>query len=112
LPGLGFVTLGLGLAKPIKFAPLIFMTISRRKQRKAHFAAPSSERRIRMSSGLSKELREKYQVKSLPIRKDDIVTIARGTHKGREGRVVSVYRKRYCIHVEKITREKVNGSLV
>jgi len=40
---------------------------SRSKSRKAHFQAPSSERRIRMSATLSKELREKYNVR-LPNR--------------------------------------------
>lgn len=28
---------------------------------------------------------------------------------GREGKVVQVYRKKWVIHVERITREKVNG---
>lgn len=36
---------------------------SRRKSRKAHFSAPSSVRRVIMSAPLSKELREKYNVR-------------------------------------------------
>jgi large subunit ribosomal protein L26e len=36
---------------------------SARKSRKAHFTAPSNVRRKIMSSALSKELREKYNVK-------------------------------------------------
>jgi hypothetical protein len=36
---------------------------SRRKSRKAHFSAPSSIRRKIMSSALSKELREKHNVR-------------------------------------------------
>ena len=51
-------------------------------------------------------------MRSLPIRKDDEVQIVRGTHKGREGKVTTVYRRKYCIYVEKITREKVNGASV
>jgi len=82
---------------------------SRRKSRKAHFAAPSSERRIKMSAPLSKELREKYKVKSLPVRKDDEVQIVRGGLKGRDGKVTSVYRRRWVLHVERITRDRVNG---
>ena len=39
---------------------------SRRKSRKAHFGAPSSERRFIMSAPLSKELREKHNVRSTP----------------------------------------------
>ncbi len=36
---------------------------SRRKSRKAHFGAPSSVRRVIMSAPLSKELREKHNVR-------------------------------------------------
>ena len=85
---------------------------SRRKSRKAHFSASSSERRVIMSASLSKELQNKYNVRSMPIRKDDEITVVRGTFKNREGKVMSVYRKRYCIHVERITREKANGATV
>jgi large subunit ribosomal protein L26e len=46
----------------------------------------------------------------VPIRKDDEVTIVRGQFKGRDGKVITVYRKRWVIHVERVTREKVNGA--
>ncbi|KAF3006381.1 hypothetical protein G7054_g14107 [Neopestalotiopsis clavispora] len=85
---------------------------SRRKSRKAHFGAPSSVRRNIMSAPLSKELREKYNVRSIPIRKDDEVTIVRGSNKGREGKVTSVYRLKYVIHVERVTRDKASGQSV
>ena len=49
-------------------------------------------------------------MRSVPIRKDDEVLVTRGTFKGREGKVVQVYRKKWVIHVERITREKVNGK--
>jgi ribosomal protein uL24 len=61
---------------------------SRRKARKAHFSAPSrldlisyrilnafSVRRILMSAPLSKELRGKHHIRSMPIRKDDEVVV-------------------------------------
>lgn len=32
-------------------------------------------------------------------RLQDEIMIVRGTHKGREGKVSSVYRLKYCIHV-------------
>ncbi|KAL2155592.1 hypothetical protein VTH82DRAFT_334 [Thermothelomyces myriococcoides] len=85
---------------------------SRRKARKAHFSAPSSVRRVIMSAPLSKELREKYNVRSIPIRKDDEVQIVRGINKGKEGKVTSVYRLKYVIHVDRVTREKVTGQSV
>jgi len=48
----------------------------------------------------------------MPIRKDDEVVIKRGTNKGREGKVTSVYRLKYVIHVERVSREKSNGQSV
>merc|ERR1712023_437916 len=85
---------------------------SRRKSRKAHFTAPSSVRRKIMSAHLNKELVQKYNVKSMPIRKDDDVIVVRGKNVGREGKVIQVYRKKYVIHIERVTREKSNGSTV
>ncbi|CAD6576530.1 MAG: 60S ribosomal protein L26B [Alectoria sarmentosa] len=85
---------------------------SRRKSRKAHFSAPSSIRRVIMSAPLSKELREKHNVRAIPIRKDDEVTVTRGANKGREGKVTSVYRLKYVIHIERIAKEKSNGTSV
>ena len=88
-----------------------------------------------MSSALSKELRGKHnvrpfitgflmtigltrivnsfqclQTRSLPIRKDDEVRIVRGKYKGREGKVTQVYRKKWVIHVDRVQRDKSNGS--
>merc|ERR1719453_1203120 len=85
---------------------------SRRKSRKAHFSASSVERRKIMSVALSSELRAKYNVRSIPVRKDDEVSVVRGTYKGREGKVIQVYRKKWVIHIERITREKANGATV
>lgn len=48
---------------------------SRRKNRQRHFSAPSHIRRKIMSAPLSKELRKKYNVRSIPIRKDDEVMV-------------------------------------
>jgi len=65
-----------------------------------------------MSAPLSKELREKYNVRSIQVRKDDEVSVVRGSNKGREGKVTSVYRLKYVIHVERVSREKSNGQSV
>ena len=48
----------------------------------------------------------------MPIRKDDEVTVVRGTFNNREGKVTCVYRKKFVIHVERVTREKANGQTV
>ncbi|KAJ5081630.1 hypothetical protein NUU61_009894 [Penicillium alfredii] len=85
---------------------------SRSKSRKAHFSAPSSQRRILMSAPLSKELRQEKNVRAIPIRVGDIVTITRGSQKGREGKVTSSYRLKFAIHVERVVREKTNGQSI
>ncbi|KAJ1310301.1 hypothetical protein OPQ81_007041 [Rhizoctonia solani] len=83
---------------------------SRRKSRKAHFSAPSSIRRKIMSASLSKDLRGRYNVRSLPVRKDDEVLIVRGKYKGRDGKVTQVYRKKWVIHVDRVHRDKLSSS--
>eukprot|EP00932_Pfiesteria_piscicida_P011499 SRR837773.22674.p2 GENE.SRR837773.22674~~SRR837773.22674.p2 ORF type:complete len:136 (-),score=55.75 SRR837773.22674:21-428(-) len=88
------------------------VSCSRRKSRKAYFTAPSHIRRKLMSAPLSKELREKYNVRSLPIRRDDEVRIARGHFRDRDGKVTTVYRKKWRIHIERVTRDKANGQTV
>merc|ERR1712154_402807 len=69
----------------------------RGKNRSRHFNAPSHMRRKIMISPLSKELRQKYSCRSMPIRKDD---------------EVQVYRKKFVVHIERIQREKANGATV
>ncbi|KAI0980338.1 hypothetical protein GJ496_003061 [Pomphorhynchus laevis] len=90
-----------------------FVSASRRKNRKRHFQAPSHIRRKIMSSTLSKDLRKKFGIRSMPIRKEDEVMIMRGHYKSQQsGKVVAVYRKKFVIHVERIKREKSNGLTV
>merc|ERR1712060_211094 len=89
------------------------VSASRRKQRARHFNAPSHMRRKVMCAPLSKDLRTKHNVRSLPIRKDDEVMVVRGHFKGQQtGKVVNVYRKKFVVHVERMQREKVNGTTV
>lgn len=65
---------------PSSSLPYLSIEVSsqRRKQRKAHFDAPSHLRRKLMSSHLSKELKKKYNVRAMPIRRDDEVIVVRG----------------------------------
>lgn len=91
---------------------LLDVSSDRSKSRKAYFNAPSSERRVMMSAPLSKELREQYGVKSLPVRKNDQVLVVRGSKKGSEGSISSVYRLKFAIQLEKLTKEKSNGASV
>lgn len=48
----------------------------------------------------------------MPVRKDDEVKVMRGQFKGQEGKVMSVQRKKYVLHVERCTRDKSNGQQI
>ena len=106
----------LPLRKRILMILISGVSSQRRKSRKAHFTAPSSIRRKMMSCHLSKELRSKWDCRSIPVRKGDTVLIKTGSQengvKGKTGKVMTVYRRRWCIHVEKVVRDKKNGSQV
>ncbi|KAL0609481.1 60S ribosomal protein L26 [Plecturocebus cupreus] len=82
----------------MKFNP--FVTSDRSKDRKKHFNAPSHIRRKIVSFPLSKELRQKYNVRSMPIRKDEEVQVVRGYYEGRN------------IYIEWVQHEKANGITV
>ncbi len=51
-------------------------------------------------------------MRSLPVRSEDVVQVVRGSHRAREGKVIQVYRKKWVIHIEHLTRDKVNGASV
>ncbi|MEM2547096.1 MAG: 50S ribosomal protein L24 [Candidatus Bathyarchaeia archaeon] len=82
------------------------------KQRKMLFQAPDHIRYKHFAAPLSPELRKSYGTRSLPVRSGDTVRVMRGDHKGFEGKVARVDRKKFRIYVEGLTREKVDGSTV
>jgi large subunit ribosomal protein L24 len=82
------------------------------KQRKYLYNAPLHHRGKIMSAPLSDELRAKYGIRSLPIRKGDRVKVVRGDYKGTEGEVISVDRKRYRIAIKGIVRRRADGTEV
>ncbi|MBX5328446.1 50S ribosomal protein L24 [Candidatus Bathyarchaeota archaeon A05DMB-5] len=82
------------------------------KQRKMVFQAPPHIRYKLFAAPLSSELQASQKVKTLPVRSGDTVRIMRGDHKGFEGKITSVDRKKYRIYVEGLTREKVDGTTI
>ncbi|EPQ09360.1 60S ribosomal protein L26-like 1 [Myotis brandtii] len=91
----------------MKFNPLVT------SDRKRHFNAPSHVRRKIMSSPLSKELQQKYNVLTMPIHKDDEVQVVRVHYKGQQvGKAVQVHRKKYVIYMERVQCKKANGTTV
>ena len=83
-----------------------------RKQRKALYEAPLHKRQKLMAAPLSKELREKFHRRSLPVRKGDTVKVMRGDFKGKVGKVVRVDLKKLRIYIEGVTRKKSTGEEV
>ncbi|MGC8998073.1 MAG: 50S ribosomal protein L24 [Candidatus Bathyarchaeia archaeon] len=82
------------------------------KQRKMLFQAPDHIRYKHFAAPLAPELRKSYGTRSLPVRSGDTVRVLKGDHKGFEGKVARVDRKKFRIYVEGLTREKVDGSTV
>ena len=82
------------------------------KQRKMLFQAPDHIRYKHFAAPLSPELRASHGVRALPVRSGDAVRIMRGDHKGFEGKVTRVDRRKYRIYVEGLTREKVDGTTI
>ncbi|MEA4956708.1 hypothetical protein SDC9_21467 [bioreactor metagenome] len=83
-----------------------------RKQRKALYNASLHLRRNIMSVTLSKDLKEDFGKKSLPIKTGDTVQIMRGEFKGHEGKVEKIDSRNYRINVEGATLSKPDGNSV
>lgn len=83
-----------------------------RKQRKYRANAPLHLRHKLMSANLSKELRKKYNKRSLPLRKDDNVKIMRGKFKGKSGKVSDVDLSRTRISIAGIQNQKKDGTKI
>ncbi len=87
-------------------------SIQPRKQRKYIYYAPLHIRRKLMSAPLSKELRKKYKIRNIPVRKGDVVRIVRGKFYDVVGKVVDVDYERYRIFVEEAEIVKKDGTRV
>ena len=81
-----------------------------RKQRKFLYTAPLHLKRKFLSSHLSKELREKYKRRALPLRRGDEVQIMRGKLKGKTGKIARVNYKKYRVYIEGATRKRTVGT--
>ena len=80
------------------------------KVRKKFFTAPLHLKSARVSSSLSDELKSKYGLNSIRIRKGDTVKVMRGAYSGVEGKVQMINIKSGRVTVEGITREKIAGG--
>lgn len=76
---------------------------SPRRQRKALFSASAQQRRRRMTVPLSRELKRRFHVRALPLRKGDTVRILGGSYVGREERVAKVNRRTLSVTLDNVT---------
>ncbi|UCG04394.1 MAG: 50S ribosomal protein L24 [Candidatus Heimdallarchaeota archaeon] len=82
------------------------------KQRRRLFTAHSFQRSKMISARLSKDLREKYKVKRMPVRPGDVVYITAGDFIGTEGKVLEVDTKKRRLGIDGIAREKADKSKI
>lgn len=83
-----------------------------RKQRKYVYNLPLHIRKNLLSANLSKELRKKYNRRSLTVRKEDKVKILRGQFKKKTGKVTRVDLRKVKVYVEGIENIKKDGTKV
>ena len=82
------------------------------KNRKRRFNAPNHVRRKFLSAPLSPSLKIEYVARSMPVRRDDTVTITKGDKKLTEGKIIRVDSERSKIYIEGVTRNRMDGSMV
>lgn len=83
-----------------------------RKQRKYAMNAPLHMMHKLLGANLSKELREKYKTRSVPLRSGDKVKIMRGKFRGNTGTVDSIDLKTVKVYVTGAESVKKDGSKV
>ncbi len=82
------------------------------KQRKAQYNAPMHVRRKFLTAKLAPELREKYGIRRMVVRTNDVVRIMRGDMAGHEGKVLKVDYQSLTLHVDGVTMKKADGTPV
>lgn len=81
-----------------------------RKQRKYVYHAPLHIKHKLVSSTLSKELRKKYNKRSISVRKGDEVEIITGQFKKKTGKIRKVDLKKIKVYIDGITIKKADGT--
>jgi len=87
-------------------------SMKRRKQRKFLFKAPLHIRRRHLSAHLSPELRDKYRLRSISIRKGDTMKVMRGGLSGHVGKISEVHTRKMMVAVERATLTKADGKSI
>jgi large subunit ribosomal protein L24 len=83
-----------------------------RKQRKYRYGAPLHVLQTLFHVHLSLELRQKYGLRSILVRKGDKVRVMRGQFSKKEGKVERVLLKHGVVHVQGMEIIKKDGSKI
>ncbi len=87
-------------------------TKSPRKQRRQVQQSPMHEHRNLLNCRLDEFLQEEYGLRSLLVKKGDLVKIMRGQFRDTEGKVVRVDHKNMRVHLDSATVTKSDGKEV
>ncbi len=87
-------------------------SVQPRKQRKFRHNAPTHTRHKFLSAHLSDALRNRFERRSLPLRKGDEVKLIRGSSKGTKGKIDRIDLKNSKVYIEGVNVKKVDGSEV
>lgn len=80
------------------------------KNRLVRRTVPYHHKKAIFNCHLSKDLRNKYKVRTLPVRKDDQVSILRGKFAGLNKRVTTISFKKGKIQLEGVKTTKTDGT--
>jgi large subunit ribosomal protein L24 len=83
-----------------------------RKQRKYRANAPKHILHKFMGATFSKELREKYGRRNIPVRKGDTVKVMRGQFRGKTGKIEHVDMKSSRVYIDGIEVLKKEGTKI
>lgn len=93
-----------------KFSQSWKASVKPRKQRKYRFNAPLHIKQKFMKAHLSKELRQKYTLRQIRIRKGDKIKVVRGQFKGKTGKIDRADIKKERIYLSNVEMIKKDGS--
>ncbi|TET09046.1 MAG: 50S ribosomal protein L24 [Candidatus Thorarchaeota archaeon] len=85
-------------------------TKSPRKQRRRIRNAANHERKSLLKCRLDEFLQEEYGLRSLVVKKGDLVKVMRGQFRDTEGKVTVVNYKKICVFLENATITKADGK--
>ncbi|MGY5875832.1 MAG: 50S ribosomal protein L24 [Candidatus Thorarchaeota archaeon] len=83
-----------------------------RKQRKQIYKSPLHANKRRLKCRLDEFLHEEYGLRSLVIKKGDLVRVMRGQFRDTEGKVIGVSYSKMKIYIESATTTKADGKEV